>query len=173
MSNLPDIHIGLLIDHADALPELVNLFEHEWAPYYGPGGPGDALSDLRASCNRDQLPIAFVAKRGDSICGTASLKSESITTHRHLRPWLAGLVVMNDFREMGVGRALVRAVEAKAVELGFSEIFSGASPADEAPPLDGLEDAARRQMRFGESWEFVERVGYDYSDVEIYRKQLG
>ncbi len=83
------LRIGLLADHPEAIPILRQWFESEWAPYYGPGGPGNTLQDLQNSCNRVQLPVALVALYEGEVCGTAALKAESVSTHTHLTPWLA------------------------------------------------------------------------------------
>lgn len=55
------LQIGLLADHPEATVILQEWFKLKWEPYYGPVGLGDALEDLRNSCNDDELPVALVA----------------------------------------------------------------------------------------------------------------
>ncbi len=153
-----DVTIGLLADHPEALPTLIEWFEREWAPYYGNGGPGDAAADLKGSANREELPIALAAFADGALCGTAALKPESVTTHPHLSPWLAALLVAEPYRERGVGRRLVRAVEDLARRHGFDAIYTGVDPS--------------RPLHAAGGWVLLEQVPYFVSDVAIYRKGL-
>lgn len=155
-------HIELLADHPEALPILRDWFLEAWAPYYGPGGPGDAERDLKASCSRSELPLALVALIGDRVCGTAALKRTSVTTHPHFTPWLAALLVGPPYRRQGVGELLIAAVEAKARQLGFECLYVGTGRGSGTP-----ESALRRR-----GWEFIEQCPYFLSDVNIFRKTL-
>lgn len=163
MADLGDnLQIELLADHPEAIQVLTSWFEREWAPYYGPEGPGDAERDLRASCNRSELPLAVVAISGGDVCGTAALKHESVTTHGHLTPWLAALLVEKRFRRRGVAERLIAAVEERARRLGFSSIYVGTGEGSGTP-----ESALRKR-----GWEFVEKGPYLVADVLIFRKAL-
>ena len=102
--------IGLLADYPQAIPLLETWFEREWAPYYGPDGPGNAGNDLHAS-----------------------LKTESVTTYPHLSPWLAALLVLPTFRRRGVAERLIAAVEEKARALGFGHIYVGTGEGSGTP----------------------------------------
>ena len=157
-----NLQIELLAEHPEAIPVLQSWFEHEWAPYYGPEGPGDAERDLRESCNRSELPLAMVAFSDGEVCGTAALKTESVTTHAHLTPWLAGLLVGARFRRRGVAEQLIAAVEETARRLGFSCIYVGTGERSGTP-----ETALRKR-----GWEFVERGPYFVSEVSIFAKAL-
>ncbi|MCG8490272.1 MAG: GNAT family N-acetyltransferase [Sneathiellales bacterium] len=157
-----NLQIDLLADHPEAIPILTAWFEREWTPYYGPEGPGDAESDLRQFCNQTELPIAFVAILDGEICGTAALKQESVTTHPHLSPWLAALLVTPEFRRQGIAERLIEAIEKKAKELGFHTIYVGTGEGSGTP-----ESALRKR-----DWEFMEKRPYFVSDVSIFRKTL-
>ena len=118
----------LLADMPEAIPVLARWFVAEWAPYYGPAGPGDAEKDLESCCNRDGIPLALVAlDAGGAAIGTVALKPESVASHRHLGPWLAALLVAPEHRGRGVAAALVAAIEQEARRLGFTEIYTGAT----------------------------------------------
>lgn len=118
------VRVVSLCDRLELIPELARWFEAEWAPYYGPDGPGagTAEQDIRTCCNRHTLPLALVAlEDGDRLAGTAALKTDSLDTHPQLGPWLAALVAMADEAEA----ALVQAVEAEARRLGFDTVYTG------------------------------------------------
>jgi len=156
------LKIELLADHTEAIPVLQKWFEREWAPYYGPDGPGDAQKDLADSCNRDELPLTLVAFHNGVVCGTAALKAESVTTHTHLSPWLAALLVAPEFRRRGVGERLIAAVEEKAKQLGFKCIYVGTGEGSGTP-----EPLLQRRK-----WEFIEKGSYFVSEVSIFKKEL-
>ncbi len=122
------LRLDLLADVPEAIPILEGWFVEEWAPYYGPEGPGDARSDLEACCRRDRLPVGVVARNAiGEVVGTAALKERSIDSHVHLGPWLAALIVAAPHRRQGVGGTLVAAVEREARRLGFDALYTAAS----------------------------------------------
>lgn len=147
-----------LSDQKNLIPDLRDWFEREWSPYYGPGGPGNAESDLLSCCNKNELPIALVAFWKGELCATAALKQESMTTHKHLAPWVAALLVEPRFDGMGIGGRMVAEIERKAKELGFSKLYTGSDV-----PTGVLEK---------KGWTFLDRVPYFVCDVSIYEKAL-
>ncbi len=154
--------IGLLADYPQAIPLLETWSEREWAPYYGPDGPGNAVNDLRASGGRTELPSAFVAIIDGEVCGTAALKTESVTTYPHLSPWLAALLVLPTFRRRGVAERLIAAVEEKARALGFGHVYVGTREGSGTP-----ESALHKR-----GWQFIEKTPYLVADVVLSRKVL-
>jgi N-acetylglutamate synthase-like GNAT family acetyltransferase len=152
------IRIECLADHLEVLPTLKGWFEAEWESYYGPGGPGDAQTDLLAYTNRSQLPVGVVAFLDNELCGVAALKAESIATHSHLAPWASAGLVSPVYRRRGIGAELVRALEAVARSLGYARIYCGTSTAT--------------QLLESRGWEFIERVEHGGEDLSIYRKAL-
>ena len=118
-----DVTIRLLADAAEAVPILAEWFVAEWEPYYGPGGPGDAVADLTACLNRDEIPLAVAAFAPDGgLTGTAALKATSAGGDLHAGPWLAALLVRPDFHKRGIGTALIEAIRQQARRLGYSEL---------------------------------------------------
>jgi len=116
---MDNLKIELLADHPEALPTLKDLFESEWEPYYGAEGPGDAETDIKNSANRTELPIAVVALVDGNVCGTAALKTESVTSYPDYFPWLAGLLVAPEYRRQGMGEQLMEKIENLAKQLGY------------------------------------------------------
>jgi GNAT superfamily N-acetyltransferase len=152
------VRTELLIDHPGAIPTLESWFREEWQPYYGPEGPGNARQDLQACCNRDTLPIGLIAIDKDVVCGTAALKTESVDTHRHLSPWLAALLVDPSKRGSGIGEMLIRAIEEKAFQLGFTVVYAGAGR------------AATLFNRMG--WLPAEQVVYYKQHITIFLREI-
>ncbi|MCR9135844.1 MAG: GNAT family N-acetyltransferase [Alphaproteobacteria bacterium] len=126
-----DIRIVPLADVTDTIAELADLLVAEWEPYYGPRGPGNAVDDLRARCNRNELPIALVALDIDNKpLGTAALKQDSVGSKPGQAPWLAALVVNPLHRGNGIGTLLVAAIETEAIRLGFTTLYISTNAAD-------------------------------------------
>jgi GNAT superfamily N-acetyltransferase len=150
--------IGYLADHPEALPVLERLFQAEWPSYYGVGGPGNAHQDLVAYSTRKQLPVGLVAFVDSEPCGVVALKSDSITTHKHLSPWVGGGMVAPQYRRQGIGSHMASAIEAVARDLGFNVIYSGTSTAN--------------SLLIREGWQFIELVQYNGEEVSIYEKVL-
>lgn len=161
------LSIGLLADHPEALGELERWFVREWEPYYGPKGPGDARRDLAERLQRDRIPLALVAHWDGVLCGTAGLCPVSITTHRHLTPWLAALVVAPEHRGRGIGGRLVRAVEERARDLGFRSLYVGTSAQD-----PGARRGGDPHFYLSRGWELLETTPYFTGRVSILRRGL-
>ena len=152
------LKIELLADHPEAIPRLRALFEREWAPYYGPDGPSDAERDLRESCRKRELLVALVAIFEGTVCGTVSLKRASVTTHPHLTPWLAALLVAPEYRRRGIGDRLIAAVGETARRLGYDCLYTGTDTAESLVVRRG--------------WAFLDRTPYFVTDVSVYRKAV-
>jgi GNAT superfamily N-acetyltransferase len=119
-----------LIDVPALRAELEQWFVEEWAPWYGPGGQGDAKADLVACGSRDTLPICLVALSDEGeLLGTAAIKEDSVGSELGVGPWLAAMLVKREYRGRGVGTALVEAIEAEAARIGFEEIYSSTDTA--------------------------------------------
>jgi len=120
----PNVTIVPLAERPQAIPTLERWFVSEWAPWYGPSGPGDAARDLAECLNRDELPLAWVAVDEEGgVIGTAALRMDSAGSETGLGPWLAALLVDQGYRGRGVGTALIAAVEDGAARLGYPALY--------------------------------------------------
>ena len=57
--------------------------------------------------------------------GTINLIENDDSKRKHLRPWLAALVVAKEFRGQGIGTQLVRTLLVEAQRLGFTKVYFG------------------------------------------------
>ena len=114
------MHIELLLDNTEYLPTLVDWYEREWGPYYGVDGPGNAQVDLESRCNRDAIPIGFVAKENDRLLGVAALDVDAAT---NLAPSVVGLLVADKARRLGVASRLLRTGIQLAEGLGYDCVY--------------------------------------------------
>jgi GNAT superfamily N-acetyltransferase len=118
------MRVALLADHTGAIDTLAAWYEHEWGPYYGAHGPGDAAADLASRCNRDRLPAGLVAMDDDRIVGIAALCRDAASG---LAPAVVGLLVVPEYRRKGFAGALLDAAGQLANELGYDELFMSTS----------------------------------------------
>jgi GNAT superfamily N-acetyltransferase len=112
--------IELLADNTEILPTLVDWYEREWSAYYGADGPGNAQADLASRCNRDSIPIGFVAKENDQLAGVAALDLDAATS---LTPSVVGLLVADEFRRRGVASRLLKSATRFAEGLGHRQVY--------------------------------------------------
>ncbi|VAW91025.1 hypothetical protein MNBD_GAMMA21-2074 [hydrothermal vent metagenome] len=65
----------------------------------------------------------FVAHQNSTPLGSARLVENDMDTHPELYPWLASLYVHQDYRQNGIGSALIKIIEKAATELNFKSIY--------------------------------------------------
>lgn len=153
------MNIDLLKYHPQHIPTLAAWFKAESPDYFrGWSLEEIARQHFTSRLNEDALPISFLAHEGNSAVGTVALLVESISTHRHLRPWVGGLHVHPAFRHRGVGTNLVRAAAVKATALGHVCVYAGISEA--------------REHYLARGWEVVEEVRYYGKELSIIRLKL-
>lgn len=141
------------------IPVLAQWFEAEWAPWYGPGGDGDARHDLNRAARHAGLPYAVIAlDRADVPLGTASLRTDSVGSDLAPGPWLAAIFVDPARRKQGIGTALVAAVEDAAANFGFPEIYTS------------TDDAAGIMRRQG--WRQIGHSASLRGEIAVFRKAL-
>ncbi len=125
------VRIVNLIEAPETAATLEDWFTTEWAPWYGPEGPGNAANDLAACSGRESLPVCLVAlDLANDVVGTASLKAESVGSELGVGPWLAAVLVPSEHRGRGIGTALVEAIERQAVQLGFTDLYTSTDMAE-------------------------------------------
>lgn len=117
---ISSIDVRLLADVPEALQTLAAWYRAEWQPYYGEGGPGNAVADLNARCNSVSLPLGMVAMKDKSLLGTAALDVDAAT---NLCPSIVGLLVEEKSRRQGVATALLEHAVDMARNLGYRELY--------------------------------------------------
>lgn len=151
--------IDLLKNHRQHILTLAGWFK-EASPDYFKDNSLDAIANEQfvSRLNDNTLPISFIAYEDEIPIGTVALLLESITTHKHLSPWLGGLHVHPEYRHKGIGSKLVRAGLEKAIVLGFDYVYAGVSKAED--------------HYISQGWEMYEKVVYYEKPLSILRRHL-
>ena len=152
------MNIDYLAEYPAYIPALSQWFLREWRDFYGDKTWEDVAGTFYQRLNRSRIPLALVAFEEDRPLGTISLLEESISTRKHLAPWLGGLYVREDARRHGIGKQLIEAAVGEARGLGIEQLFIGIRKAEDY------------YLQLG--WEMVERMDYYGEDIAIMRLDL-
>jgi len=150
--------IRYLVDCPKVIPTLARWTFDEWHKPYGIRSMDDQVEVFNNRSNRDRFPLAFVAFHQSQPVGTASLKLREMTTHTHLPHWLGAVYVTKEFRNRGIGTALVKRATTKAKELCVQTLY-----------LHTL-DKESLYLRLG--WVEIEQRSYSGHEVTIMKKKL-
>jgi predicted N-acetyltransferase YhbS len=113
---------------------------------------------LTAALQKSDLPTTFIALRGDSLLGSASLVRRTIT-HPHLWPWLSSVYVDPQHRGQGIASALIGKVERAAAEMGSEKIY--------------LFTPSSEKLYASLGWELMEHSHHQELKIAIMSKALG
>jgi|SRR5262249_33099102 len=100
------VRISYLIENPEYVPQLAQWLFEQWDFILGEKNPETRIEELTAHMNRDELPIAWVARKGQ-LFGTATLRVVDGPEGREdLTPWLSRVIVGPHFRRRGIGRTM-------------------------------------------------------------------
>lgn len=115
--------IEYLADCPQVLETLAAWHHAQWS-YLNPQRTlAERIARLQGHLQRQAIPTTFVALEGDAPMGSASLVVCDLTKRPELTPWLAAVFVAPQFRQRGIGDALVARVEQEARGLGVARIY--------------------------------------------------
>jgi GNAT superfamily N-acetyltransferase len=123
MTQITHLRLDYLENHREAIPGLAELHHMQWLSVTPHLTVADRIAGFEARARRGSIPTGFVALDGETVIGMACLVEWDIDSHRHLTPWLATVLVVPEYRRLGVGSALSKRVAEEAIALGFSELF--------------------------------------------------
>jgi predicted N-acetyltransferase YhbS len=85
--------------------------------------PEQDAGELCALVENNDFETALIALVDEKPMGSVLLVRHELDAAHDLTPWLAGLVVAEDHRHLGIGSALVRALETQARSLGVETLY--------------------------------------------------
>jgi GNAT superfamily N-acetyltransferase len=113
-----------LAEHPDTIPTLAAWVYNQWGHWMSAGITLETLArEFEKRTIPGCIPETFVAVEENTPLGTASLVIHDLAERRDLSPWLAAVYVGPEFRNRGVGSALVQAVMDEAQTLGVERLY--------------------------------------------------
>ncbi len=118
------VRIEYLADHPEMIPTLASWHYEQWG-YLNPGCTVERyVASLESQVGCKQVPSGFVAlSENNAPLGSASLVTFDMDTKMELSPWLASVFVAPEYREKGIGSALVRRVMEEARDIGIEVLY--------------------------------------------------
>jgi GNAT superfamily N-acetyltransferase len=150
--------IELLGNHRDLVPVVAQWHWEEWGTDYPDSSLTEWTEQLAAKTNLDRLPSSWVAFVDAAPVGSVVIELDGVEPRPELKPDVAGLYVLPNYRSRGIGSALVTACQAAARGFGVSELYLY------------TERAETLYERLG--WETIERSRFVDQTVAIMRKSL-
>jgi N-acetylglutamate synthase-like GNAT family acetyltransferase len=117
------MRIDHLAEHPDLVPTLALWVKGEWGHLPPHVAYEEYVSNFQRQTTYGRIPETFVAMEGDTLLGTASIIEYDMSTRMDLSPWMASVYVDPQFRNRGIGSALVRTVMQEAAELGLQRLY--------------------------------------------------
>lgn len=119
-----DVRIESLADRPDLVDTVVGWHWREWSH----GEAGASLEEWRARLvsrsTREGIPFTLVAFADDEPVGCVTVCIDDADADFADRgPWISGMLVVGVARNLGVGRAILRAAEDRARRQGASELW--------------------------------------------------
>jgi len=152
------MEITFLAEHREFIPLIAQWSYDEWSYLCPQRTLQDFADRIAQRANTDKIPLTLVACEGQELIGTACLTIHDMETRKELTPWLAGLFVAESWRNQGVGKRLIGAIETSAVELGVEQLYLYTP------------DAEDFYLKLG--WKVMERTVYQGHPVVIMTKTL-
>lgn len=150
--------IEYLADHPNLIPTLARWFMEASPDYYTDKTLEDVVATFAPRLNRGRVPLALVALENKEPLGTVSLLEESISTHTHLTPWLAGLHVAKSRRHQGIATKLIEALIKEAAAINIKTMYIGISRAEDFYTARG--------------WQTVDKIVYYDKPLTIMQLRL-
>lgn len=113
--------IHSMAGHSEWIEATAVWWHRQWGAGMGfsPEGAVEAITALTVPGSGQAALIGLV---DGQPAGSVFLVDSDLDTHTHLKPWLAGLLVLPEFRRRGLGEQLVAALVAEARDLGYDRL---------------------------------------------------
>lgn len=148
----------LLADRPDLIGDIAAGYEAEWPEWYGPGGPGDAIADLRERTRREGVPLGIAVVDGAELVGAVAITGPTIERWAHLTPWISGGWTRPDRRRQGGGALMVRLAVEQARAMGFARLY--------------VATATAVSLMEREGWTLLERAEHEGEVLSLFAIDL-
>ncbi|WP_036827996.1 GNAT family N-acetyltransferase, partial [Photobacterium sanctipauli] len=116
------MEISLLADHPDYAPKIAKWYFDEWA-HIAPNITEDIVLEkvIEKSLNRDQIPLALVAREGGELVGVLELKIRENKNYPEYENWVGGVFTNPPNRGQGVAGQLLNKAKELAIDFGVKD----------------------------------------------------
>ncbi|MCW2751332.1 MAG: putative N-acetyltransferase [Aeromicrobium sp.] len=153
-----EARIELLSADSPLIDTVIGWHWHEWSNKNDDADLDVWRARLCSRTNHDRVPFTLIGHLGTEPVGCVSVTDDDVDDRFADRgPWLSGMLVIGPARNLGVGRALLRATEVRASAVGATELW----------------------LHTGEAEQFYERCDWSYlvrkehvGDDAVMRREL-
>lgn len=105
------------------IPTIAAWHHAQWG-YLNPGATVESrIEKMQRYLKGAVMPAMYICVDGEHVVGTAALVESDMDSHPELSPWLASVYVNAEYRNRGVGAALVAQVVSAAKDAGFGPLY--------------------------------------------------
>jgi predicted N-acetyltransferase YhbS len=115
--------VSLLLNHKRLIKYVAQLRFDEFNYLYPNLKLNDVVQKLKDQGNNNGLPCTWVVLKDIEFMGTFSLTLSDLSSHSHLTPWLAGVVVPYSKRRQGIGTFMIKQAEKLAKEMHYRVLY--------------------------------------------------
>jgi N-acetylglutamate synthase-like GNAT family acetyltransferase len=152
------VQIFNLRDRGYHIPAIAGWLFDEWDHLRPGSNVSDVIKRLASRCKAERIPSVHVAEINAMPVGTISLVEYEMDIRTNLNPWVTAVYIHPDYRNRGIGSALVRHIETVAIELGVENLY--------------LFTPDKQRMYATLGWKVIENLAYRQMDVSIMAKDL-
>ncbi len=118
-----DYVIDYLGNQKQFLAQLATLWAQEWVPNVTDADIAQKIFKFQDRISTGKPPFVLVAFSGKKLLGSAALFEHDLAKRPDLSPWLAGVLVLPEYRGNGVARDMISEAVEKAKRLGYHRIY--------------------------------------------------
>lgn len=111
-----------MAEHPEWIATCANWWHRQWGADMG-FSPEGAIAAVTALTVPGGGQAALIGLVDSQPAGSVFLVDADLESHTHLKPWLAGLLVLPQFRRLGLGEQLIAALVAEAQNLGHERLY--------------------------------------------------
>lgn len=121
---MDNLTIDLLINHPEAIPEMVRIWQRELGQIWM---PEVTISEVESWYSEELdrstvLPITYLVFVDGTVIGECSLR-ESDDVWADLTPWLSPVIVSTEYQRRGIGKQLVEKIKLEAHRLEYQHLY--------------------------------------------------
>ena len=117
------VQLRYLADTPEIVPLLAKWHHKQWGHLTEARTVEQRKARLKHHLQRDAIPTTFVAWVNDQPIGSASLIANDMPELAEWIPWLANVLVDEEYRRQGIGAMLIQRVAAAAAHLGYPRLY--------------------------------------------------